>query len=481
VTPAARVGRDPLPCIIQGGMGVGISNWQLARAVSRCGQLGVVSGVGLDTLLVRRLEDGDPGGHVRQAMAHFPIPHALAALERYVRPRRHDARARYSLLPLYKLQASPARQQLSMLGAFVEVWLAKAGHAGAVGINLLTKIQPPTLPTLYGAMLAGVDYVLMGAGIPREIPGALDLLAFHRPAQLRLELTGPVEGEAPKLNFDPRQHWERLPPPLARPKFLAIVSSTLLATALVKKSTGSIDGLVIEGPTAGGHNAAPRGELRLNEQGEPIYGERDEVNLARIRDLGVPFWIAGGMGSPRGLQEARAAGAAGIQVGTLFAYCDESGMAEHLKRSVLAHAVQHAVHVRTDMRASPTGYPFKLVEWPANPAAGATRTRMCDLGYLREAYLTPDGTVGFRCPGEPEDIYVKKGGRREDTVGRQCLCNGLLATAGHPQQRKGSVEPPIVTSGNDLERISEFLRGRERYRAEDVIRYLTGVADAAPS
>ena len=30
---------------------------------------------------------------------------------------------------------------------------------------------------LYGAMLAGVDYVLMGAGIPRTIPGILDSLA----------------------------------------------------------------------------------------------------------------------------------------------------------------------------------------------------------------------------------------------------------------------------------------------------------------
>ena len=46
-----------------------------------------------------------------------------------------------------------------------------------VGINLLTKIQAPTLPSLYGAMLAGVDAVLMGAGIPREIPKVLDRLA----------------------------------------------------------------------------------------------------------------------------------------------------------------------------------------------------------------------------------------------------------------------------------------------------------------
>ncbi|MGD8321328.1 MAG: hypothetical protein PVJ02_12765, partial [Gemmatimonadota bacterium] len=37
------------PVIIQGGMGVGISGWRLARAVSSRGQLGVVSGTALDS------------------------------------------------------------------------------------------------------------------------------------------------------------------------------------------------------------------------------------------------------------------------------------------------------------------------------------------------------------------------------------------------------------------------------------------------
>ena len=59
----------PNPLIIQGGMGAGVSNWVLARAVALKGQLGVVSGTVLDTILVRRLQDGDRGGHVRRAMA----------------------------------------------------------------------------------------------------------------------------------------------------------------------------------------------------------------------------------------------------------------------------------------------------------------------------------------------------------------------------------------------------------------------------
>jgi len=38
------------PRIIQGGMGIAVSDWRLARAVSRLGQLGVVSGTAIDSI-----------------------------------------------------------------------------------------------------------------------------------------------------------------------------------------------------------------------------------------------------------------------------------------------------------------------------------------------------------------------------------------------------------------------------------------------
>lgn len=72
------------PMIIQGGKGVGVSSWQLANAVARHGQLGVVSGTALDTVLARRLQQGDPGGHLRRALQHFPVPAmARRALDHY--------------------------------------------------------------------------------------------------------------------------------------------------------------------------------------------------------------------------------------------------------------------------------------------------------------------------------------------------------------------------------------------------------------
>jgi len=470
--------RPTLPLIIQGGMGAAVSNWRLANAVAQTGQLGVVSGTGLDTVFVRRLQDGDRGGPMRRGMERFPIRRAVdVAMRGYYRPEGRAPGEPYKMLPLYSQAVAPARQALTMLAAFVEVFLAKEEHDEPIGINLLTKTQLFTLPTLYGALLAGVDYVLMGAGIPREIPGVLDLLAGHHPARLRFDVEGLAPDAVEYIEFDPGLHWESPPAPLAQPKFFPIVASSSLATMLARKATGRVDGFVIEGPTAGGHNAPPRGEPRFNDRGEPIYGERDEVDLAKIRELGLPFWVAGGAGHPERLIAAREAGAAGLQVGTLFAFCDESGLAEPIKRSVLAHAARGEVDVRTEPRVSPTGYPFKVVNWADNPAFGVTRERICDMGYLRVPFQAADGKVDYRCPAEPEAAYVRKGGKVEDTTGCQCLCNALLSVIGHPQTRaNGTIEPPIVTSGDDLLIIGDFLDGRTSYTAADVVDYLLSPA-----
>jgi NAD(P)H-dependent flavin oxidoreductase YrpB (nitropropane dioxygenase family) len=65
-------------------MGAGVSEWRLANAVARCGQLGVVAGTALDVILARRLQMGDPEGHTRRALAAFPFPEiAKRVLDRY--------------------------------------------------------------------------------------------------------------------------------------------------------------------------------------------------------------------------------------------------------------------------------------------------------------------------------------------------------------------------------------------------------------
>jgi nitronate monooxygenase len=463
-------------------MGVGVSNWRLAAAVSRLGQLGVVSGTALDQLLARRLQDGDPGAHVRRSLARFPVP-AMAARIRdaFFIPGGKTPRQSYAALPLPGPARDRAFEELCIVANFVEVDLAREGHANPVGINYLEKVQIPHLPSLYGAMLAGVSVVLMGAGIPVKIPGVLDRLARHEPASYPLYVTDAAPGDDTMLTFVPGDFTGGALPPLGRPAFLAIVSSDVLAKTLQKKANGRVDGFIVEGPTAGGHSAPPRGKLQLTGRGEPVYGERDRVDLRKMRDLGLPFWLAGGYGTPERLREALAAGAAGVQVGSAFALCAESGLREDYRRELLDRAIARDVSVFNDPAASPTGFPFKVAQLAgtlSDPAVYAARPRICDVGYLREAYRTADGAIGFRCPAEPVSLYVSKGGRESDTAGRKCICNALIASVGHAQVRaRTHVEPGVVTLGEDLEAIHRFLPpGASDYAAADVIAALTAEA-----
>lgn len=461
--------------IIQGGMGVGVSGWKLAQAVSRAGQLGVVSGTALDQVLARRLQDGDVDGAMRRGLEAFPFPAMAARVrDRYFIAGGKAERTPYmAASPLVK-NMSRELAELSIVSNFVEVFLAREGHTNPVGINYLEKIQAAILPCMYGAMLAGVEYVIMGAGIPLKMPGVLDHFAEHKAAEYPMHVTGAIEGDDTIMHFDPADFVEGEVAPLHRPKFLAIVSSNTLAMTMVKKANGRVDGLVIETRIAGGHNAPPRGKLQLTEIGEPIYGERDAIDIPKLCDLGIPFWLAGGYGHPDMLREALAVGAAGVQVGTAFAFSDESGMRPDYKQELMEKVIAGTASVFTDPLASPTGFPFKVAQLERTVSEEAVyeeRPRICNLGFLREAYRTPAGEIGYRCASEPITVYLSKGGHIEDTVGRKCICNGLLANVGFPQVMNGSrTEQGIVTAGDDITTVAQFLpAGQNHYSALDVI------------
>jgi nitronate monooxygenase len=466
------------PLIIQGGMGAAVSDWRLARAVSVTGQLGVISGTAIDAVIARRLQMGDPGGHIQRALAAFPIPGvAERILDSYLIGGGKDASERFKTKPMVSHRSSRKTEELVVAANFVEVFLAKEGHSNPVGINLLEKIQVPTIPSLYGAMLAGVDYVLMGAGIPRAIPGILDRLAQGRDVEMKIDVKGATSDGDPYVRFSPRDFSKGTIEDLNRPDFLAIVSSHVLAKMLATKASGEVNGFIVELPVAGGHNAPPRAKGVFNEVGEPVYGERDVPNLEAIEALGKPFWMAGGYAEPAMINEALGMGAVGVQVGTAFAYCEESGFTQGIKDDVLSDSRSGTLEVFTDAVASPTGFPFKVIRLDdtlTNPRVYEKRTRICDLGYLRHAYEREDNSIGWRCPSEPVDDYVKKGGDIADTVGRMCLCNSLVANVGMPQiQRNGEIEPMLITSGDDAVGVARFApEGQTTYTAAHVIDYL---------
>jgi nitronate monooxygenase len=471
------------PKIIQGGMGASISSWPLARSVSLLGELGVVSGTALPDVMAMRLQDGDEGGHIRRALKHFPFQAmAQRVFEGSFIPGGRPADAPYRRHVMQDLEGKREPLELCIVSNFVEVFLAREGHSNPVGINYLEKLQMPHLASIYGALLAGVAVVIMGAGIPLAVPDVLEALSQHKAAEYPVNMAG-LDGQPEIFNmtFDPADFHEQGVelPIIGKPDFLPIISSDALASILIRKVGAGIDGLIIEGNVAGGHNAPPRGKTQYNAAGEPVYGSRDDARLSVIRGIGLPFWLAGSYGTPEGLREALDQGAAGVQVGTAFALCRESGLADDVRHELIAEARAGRARIFTDPLASPTGFPFKVADLAgslSDPAVYAKRRRICDLGSLRQPYRRGDGGIGYRCPAEPVAAYVAKGGLEEDTVGRKCLCNALAANAGSPQVLPdGTKEKCLVTMGDDLVDVGRFCKDAKLdFSVADVIQTMVG-------
>ena len=464
----------PLPVIIQGGMGIAVSNWKLAKTVSLTGQLGVVSGTAIDNVLARRLQDGDKSGDTRRALSHFPNQEMVEKLLKkyFIEGGKPDSQP-YVMVPKITLEQKRDAQEILILANFVEVWLAKEGHDGLIGINFLHKIQMTTAASVFGALLAGVDYIIMGAGIPRELPKLIRQLVKLQPGSVPVDVIG---GQAVQTSINPLD-FISAETKINQPKFLAIISVDVLGTYLARDEETRPDGFIIEHNSAGGHNAPPRGKYELDENGEPIYGPKDIADLEKMKKLGLPFWLAGTFGNPKRVKTALDQGAAGVQVGTLFALSNDSGFSNQTRQDLHKKIKDGTLDIKTDIKASPTSFPIKIAKLEGHTSTEkgfADRPKLCDLGYLREPVISATGRTIYRCPSEPEEEFLKKGGAPEEIDGRKCLCNGLMANIGLPQVRRdGYVEAPIVTLGSDIEGAKVLLNENPNgYGAEQAVNWL---------
>jgi len=496
---------QPDPEIISGGMGVRISWWVMARIVSMMGGLGVVSGTALEIVYPRILQDGDPGGHVKRAFTELVRRQPALAepvwelFNKYYieggrapgTPYKPVAPCRLTRIENFRpgpdsFWELPREMQILVLAAnFAEVWLAGEGHDKPVGINFLRKVERPLPWALYGAMLAGAAYVLVGAGSPDEMPSMIERLSRHEPAAMSLKVYGARSNSGSfYAAVRPEAILGGQAPVLPAPKFLAIVSSFGLASALASNPASKPYGFVVEGSEAGGHSAAPA-KMRFDAKGQPllVYTDQDKADVGAIAGLGLPFWLAGAYGAPARLREARSLGASGIQFGTMAALSSQSGMAPALRSKVMKLLTSGELKVSNAM-VSPTGFPFKVARVPGTVSEESVyeaRKRMCDIGLLQVNYLAPEGELGYRCPAEPVEVFLAKGGRAQNTTGRVCLCNALLAATGLPQLRPGGYEEPaVVTLGEDLQAVRDLLallpRGQEAYTIGRALLFLRSAA-----
>ncbi|MGD1008107.1 MAG: nitronate monooxygenase [Ignavibacteriaceae bacterium] len=454
-------------------MGVYISTPFLANACSRAGALGTVSCVTAERILARVLQSGDPHGHYRRALEHFPFPEiAERIIKTYFVADGIPADYKFKKLPAFSMQSRRDLIELTVAASFSFVWLAKEGHSGPISVNYLEKIQIPHIYHITGAMLAGVDFVTMGAGITLQIPGVLDAIASRGIPSYRVIVEGSKNGTE-TISFNPSTFFKTKFPELKRPEFLPIVSTDVLASLMAKRlPANSIQGFVVEKPTAGGHNAPPRKNGVFDETGQPVYGQKDEVSFKNLASLSIPFWVGGSLASPEGLAEAQALGAVGIQAGSIFALCDNSGMKSSYRNEMRRLGYCDKLVIRTDSKASPTGFPFKVVQLNGTQSDSTIyneRKRVCDLSALLVPYKRSDNKIGFRCSSEPINDYLRKGGKLEDAKEARCLCNGLFSAAGFGNPN----ELPIFTMGDDVSFLSHLMRDEnDSYWAVDAIKYL---------
>lgn len=505
--------------LIQGGMGVYVSNWRMARAVAteKPGiTAGTVSGTGLDWVYVRLLQLGDPGGHIQRALAAFDVKFGVnigqkivdryfikggkAPGDRYKNAPRQIVRALDGsyIVPLPTPPVHPVPlsigediAELLIATGFAEVWLAKEGHKGNIFINFLKKVELPLVFTLFGAMLAGVNGVIVGAGNPDGLAAVSSQLVNFETVNIDISVLYREPGESFYVPFNPRSvAGGRLSvEPLQRPAFLAIASLENLVKSLAQSQTQAPEGFIIEHHTAGGHNAGPQGPVKLDSKGQPIYSNLDEPDLQAIHEIGLPFWLAGGYGNQEKLKQALSLGAAGVQVGSAFALTEESGMKPAYRTAILdqiRHGAADEDLVQTTL-FSPTGFPFKVVQLEdtiAKQEVYLDRPRVCDIGLLEQrGFSKPDANgnrlLFQRCAAAPVSGFIKKRGLLHNTEERRCLCNGLLSTVGLGQIGGHSgekiEEPAIVTLGNHLDGVRRLSRqGQVSYRVQDVVEDILG-------
>ncbi len=459
-------------------MGIDVSGWRLAKAVARQGEIGTISGICLDTVMVRELQDGDPDNRL-DALEKYPDTEIVEEIiDKYYVEGGIAPDQSYKLLPVHRSESPRWNQRVLSAATFSEVVMAREGHGGIIAMNLMAKLKRYTLAGLYGAMLGGVDKILMGAGIPAEEAKQLLKLARGEKACLQLEVDTSLlaEDKSYYYHLDPGDLLEN-PSELEKPDFYPIVSSDGLARILNHRLTEeAIDGWIVERPIAGGHNAPPRNK-NYDKDGTPLYDDRDDADLEKMRELKRPFYLAGGFGSPEKLNEALEEGASGVQVGSLFSLTNESNYPPPVKKRLIKEIHRGNVSVRTDGRISPTGFPFKVIELEKTLGIKENmrkRRRICDLGYLRQLYARKDGSIGHRCAAEPVENYVNKGGQKEDTRDRGCLCNALFSNIGLPQMQPWGEEGKILTAGDELVNLSLGSVEEPEYSAEDVINYLHG-------
>ncbi len=336
--------------IIQGGMGVGVSLHRLASAVAVLGAAGVVSSAALDVIVSARLG------------------------------RKVDAQE----------------------SAYCEITEAKQ-NGGYIGINIMVALVRDYEASVKGALDAGVDAIISGAGLPLSLP------SIQPPRDTALI---PIISSARALEVVCKK-WERLG---YRP-----------------------DAVVLEGPLAGGHIGFQIDQWQL--PGNALENLFPPVKDTARKHGDFPVIVAGGIYSHDDILRFIALGADGVQMGTRFLATHESSATDSYKQAVV-EATADDILVSA-YPCSPCGLPFRLLAKSPLYIATLKQTRLpiCNKGYVLQ---------------KDSDGHLTKCAARMPGWKYFCICNGLISSAGH-----NDGEGALYTVGAIASRVDKIIAVRE--------------------
>lgn len=283
--PLTIRGRSLLP-VVQGGMGVGISAHRLAGSVAREGALGTIASIDL---------------------------------------RHHHADL------LARCRARPDRDtletaNLEALRCEIERARSWSEGRGMIAVNVMKAVRSHA-DYVRLACDAGADAIVMGAGLPLDLP----------------ELT---EG-----------HDIALIPILSDARGIALVLKKWMKKGRLP------DAIVIEHPAhAGGHLDVSRIEEANDARFDfaRVLGEtRETIEALGLAREAIPLIVGGGINSHQAVREALGLGASGVQVGTPFAVTEESDAHPAFKQVLVQARPEDIVDF-----ISVTGLPARAVRTP---------------------------------------------------------------------------------------------------------------------
>jgi nitronate monooxygenase len=328
-------------------MGVGVSLYPLARAVAQEGGLGIVSSACLDRLVSKR----------------------------------------------------NGKKSNSYEAAYEEVSLSKA-KGGFAGINIMCALQRDYIDSVKGALDAGADAIISGAGLPTTLP------SIQAPRDTALI---PIVSSVRALDIICKK-WEKLG---YRP-----------------------DAIVLEGPLAGGHLGFHMDQVEL--ESNKLENLLPPVKDAAMRLGDFPVIVAGGVYTHDDIVRFMKMGADGVQMGTRFLATEESSATEDYKNAVVA--AKDADIIVAHRPGSPCGLPFRIIKQSPMFVSSLSqkRTPKCDKGYV----LMKDKEGKFTvCPA------------KTDNRDYFCICNGLLSSANY----NTAEEEPLYTVGTSASRVDKIL------------------------